>query len=65
MWLSANGKRIEQFSRRPAHCFQLETSAAAVVRGKPVRTSPEDAVENMSAVDAVYCAVGLRIREPS
>ena len=65
MWLSANGKRIEQFSRRPAHCFRLEAFAAAVVRGKPVRTSPEDAVENMSVIDAVYRAAGHPIREPS
>jgi hypothetical protein len=35
------------------------------VRGEPVRTSPEDAVENMSVIDVVYRAAGHPIREPS
>ncbi|TGD83990.1 Gfo/Idh/MocA family oxidoreductase [Mycolicibacterium sp. CH28] len=62
---SANGRRIERFSRRPTYSYQLEAFAGAVLRGEPVRTSPQDAVENMSVIDAVYRAAGLPIREPS
>ena len=62
---SANGKRSERFSRRPTYSFQLDAFAGAVLRGEPVRTSPQDAVENMSVIDAVYRAAGLSIREPS
>lgn len=62
---SANGKRTERFSRRPTYSFQLDAFAGSVLRGEPVRTSPQDAVENMSVIDAVYRAAGLPIREPS
>lgn len=62
---SANGKRTERFSRRPTYSFQLEAFAGSVLRGDPVRTSPLDAVENMSVIDAVYRAAGLPIRQPS
>jgi predicted dehydrogenase len=62
---SANGKRAERFSRRPTYSFQLDAFAGSVLRGAPVRTSPQDAVENMSVIDAVYRAAGLPIREPS
>lgn len=62
---SANGRRTERFSRRTTYSFQLEAFADSVLRGVPVRTSPRDAVENMSVIDAVYRAAGLPIREPS
>ncbi|AQT79163.1 oxidoreductase [Mycolicibacterium litorale] len=62
---SANGKRIERFSRRPTYSFQLDAFAGSVLRGEPVRTSPQDAVENMSVIDAVYRAAGLPVRQPS
>lgn len=62
---SANGKRVERFPRRPTYAYQLDSFVAAVLRGEPVRTTPEDAVENMSVIDAVYQAAGLPIREPS
>ncbi|GAY14816.1 Gfo/Idh/MocA family protein [Mycobacterium sp. shizuoka-1] len=62
---SADGKRSERFSRRTTYSFQLEAFADSVLRGAPVRTSPQDAVENMSVIDAVYRAAGLPIREPS
>lgn len=66
LWVrSANGKRSERFSRRPTYSFQLEAFTDSVLRGGPVRTSPRDAVENMSVIDAVYRAAGLPIREPS
>lgn len=62
---SANGKRVERFSRRPSYAYQLDAFAAAVLRGEPVKTTPEDAVENMSVIDAVYRAAGLPLREPA
>jgi hypothetical protein len=36
-----------------------------VLRGEPVKTTPEAAVENMTVVDAIYRAAGLPLREPS
>jgi len=36
-----------------------------VLRGEPVKTTPEDAVENISVVDAIYRAAGLSLREPA
>jgi predicted dehydrogenase len=66
LWVrSANGKRSERFSRRPTYSFQLDAFTDSVLRGEPVRTSPQDAVQNMSVIDAVYRAAGLPIREPS
>ncbi|BBY80661.1 Gfo/Idh/MocA family oxidoreductase [Mycolicibacterium pulveris] len=62
---SANGRRVERFPRRATYSYQLDTFASAVLRGEPVRTTPEDAVENMSVIDAVYRAAGLPIRQPS
>jgi predicted dehydrogenase len=62
---SAGGKRIERFSRRPSYAYQLDAFAAAVLRGEPVKTTPEDAVENMTVIDAIYRAAGLPLREPT
>ncbi|GAB7143824.1 Gfo/Idh/MocA family protein [Mycobacterium riyadhense] len=62
---SANGKRVERFSRRASYAYQLDTFAAAVLRGEPVKTTPEDAVENMIVIDAIYRAAGLPLRQPS
>ena len=62
---SADGKRVERFPVRPPYAYQLDAFAAAVLRGEPVRTTPQDAVENMTVIDAIYSAAGLPIREPS
>jgi predicted dehydrogenase len=62
---SAAGKRVEHFPRRATYAYQLDAFAAAVLRGEPVKTTPEDAVENMTVIDAIYRAAGLPIREPS
>jgi predicted dehydrogenase len=62
---SANGKRVERFPRRATYNYQLDAFVAAVLRGEPVRTTPDEAVENMSVIDAIYRAAGLPIREPS
>jgi predicted dehydrogenase len=61
---SAGGKRVERFSRRPSYAYQLDAFAAAVLRGEAVKTTPEDAVENMTVIDAIYRAAGLPLREP-
>src|ERR1700754_3365927 len=62
---SAGGKRVERFPRRVAYAYQLDAFAAAVLRGEPVKTSPEEAVENMTVIDGIYRAAGLPVREPS
>jgi predicted dehydrogenase len=62
---SATGKRVERFPRRATYAYQLDAFAAAVLRGEPVKTTPEDAIENMTVIDAIYRAAGLPIREPS
>lgn len=62
---SANGKRVERFPRRASYSYQLDAFAGAVLRGEPVKTTPQDAVENMRVIDAVYRAAGLPLREPT
>ena len=62
---SADGKRVERFGRRASYAYQLDAFAAAVLRGEPVKTTPEDAIENMTVIDAIYRAAGLPLREPS
>ena len=62
---SADGKRVERFPRRATYAYQLDAFAAAVLRGEPVKTTPEDAIENMTVIDAIYRAAGLPLREPS
>lgn len=62
---STDGKRIERFPRRPSYAYQLDAFAGAVLRGEPVQTPPQDAVENMTVIDAIYRAAGLPLREPS
>jgi predicted dehydrogenase len=62
---SADGKRVERFSRRASYAYQLDAFAAAVLRGETVKTTPEDALENMTVIDAIYRAAGLPLRQPS
>jgi len=62
---STDGKRVERFTRRASYAYQLDAFAAAVLHGAPVKTSPQDAVENMTVVDAIYRAAGLPLREPT
>jgi len=59
------GKRVERFPRRPTYRYQLDAFAGAVLRGEPVKTSPADAVQNMTVIDAIYTAAGLPLRQPS
>jgi predicted dehydrogenase len=62
---SSTGKRVERFPRRASYAYQLDAFVAAVLRGEPVKTTPEDAIENMIVVDAIYRTAGLPLREPS
>ena len=62
---SADSKRVERFPSRSSFAYQLDAFAAAVLRGEPVKTTPEDAVQNMSVIDAIYRAAGLSLREPA
>ena len=62
---SPDGKRVERFPRRPSYAYQLDAFAGAVLRGEPVKTTPADAVENMTVIDAIYRAAGLPLRQPS
>ena len=62
---SAGRKRVERFPKRATYEYQLDAFAASVLHGEPVRTTPEDAVENMAVIDAIYRAAGLPIRMPS
>jgi predicted dehydrogenase len=62
---SAAGKRVERFPRRASYAYQLDAFAGAVLRGEPVKTTPEDAIVNMTVIDAIYRAAGMPIREPS
>ncbi|WP_068183947.1 Gfo/Idh/MocA family oxidoreductase [Mycobacterium sp. UM_CSW] len=62
---SHDGRRVERFSRRTTYAYQLDAFAAAVLRGEPVKTTPEDAIENMTVIDEIYRAAGLPLRNPS
>ncbi|GAT11593.1 Gfo/Idh/MocA family oxidoreductase [Mycolicibacterium novocastrense] len=62
---SPGGDRVEPFSARSTYDYQLDAFAAAVLRGAPVGTTPEEAVENMAVIDDIYRAAGLPLREPA
>jgi predicted dehydrogenase len=62
---SADGRRVERFPRRTSYAYQLDAFVAAVQRGEPVKTTPADAIENMTVIDAMYRAAGLSLREPT
>ena len=51
--------RQERVSGESSYTYQLRAFAAAVRHGDPVLTTPEDAVANMTVIDAVYQAAGL------
>jgi predicted dehydrogenase len=62
---SPEGRRVERFPHRPSYAYQLDAFDAAVLRGEPVKTTPEDAIENMTVIDGIYRAAGLPLRQPS
>ena len=62
---SAEGVRTERFPRRTSYAYQLDAFAAAVLHGEPVKTPPQDAIENMAVIDDIYRAAGLSPRRPA
>ncbi len=63
---STTGKRVENFpAARSTYAYQLDAFAAAVLRGEPVKTTPEEAIENMTVIDAMYRVAGLPLRQPA
>ncbi|MGW4248586.1 Gfo/Idh/MocA family protein [Nocardia sp. NPDC004722] len=60
-----SGRTLRTLSRRPSYDYQLDAFADAVLRGAPILTTPEEAVANMTAIDAIYRAAGLPLRQPS
>ncbi|MGB0970326.1 MAG: Gfo/Idh/MocA family protein [Mycobacterium sp.] len=62
---SSDGKRVERFPRRASYAYQLDAFSSAVLRGESVKTTPQDALQNMTVIDAIYRAAGLPPRKPS
>ncbi len=62
---AGGAKRTEKASKEPTYLHQLRAFAGAVLRDEPFPTTVDDAVANMEAVDAVYRAAGLPVREPT
>jgi predicted dehydrogenase len=64
--VKAGGRtRRERVSGEASYTYQLRAFAAAVLRGEPVLTPPDDAVANMRQIDDVYRAAGLPLRGTS
>lgn len=59
---TAASTRWERIRGEATYTYQLRAFAAAVLRGEPVITTPEDAVANMRQIDNVYRAAGLPLR---
>jgi predicted dehydrogenase len=53
---------IETFSRRATYGYQLDAFINAVENGAALFTGPEDAVNQMKAIDQCYEAAGLPLR---
>jgi predicted dehydrogenase len=61
--VSADGvTRRERIRAGTSYSYQLRAFAAAVLRGGPVLTTPEEAVATMRQIDDVYRAAGLPLR---
>lgn len=62
---TGRGTRRENLGKRPTYLYQLEAFTDACLRGKPVLTSAEDGIVNMSVIDAIYRAAGMQPRHPA
>ena len=59
-------RAVEHMARQPStYASQLRAFTGAILRGEPLLTGPDDAVANMTVIDACYAAAGLPRREPS
>ena len=63
--LRFEGGHTARFERRSTYENQPDAFTAAVPRGGPVLTPPEDSIANMTVIDAVYAAAGLPPRQPT
>lgn len=59
---TASGTRVESLGRRSSYTFQLETFAAHVRDGTPLKNDVNDAVETMQLIDDCYGAAGFTPR---
>jgi predicted dehydrogenase len=57
--------RTESATTEPSYNFQLRALADVLLRGAPVLTDLDDAINNMIVIDAAYTAAGLPLREPT
>ena len=67
-WLrikGANGSRRERPPRSSTYLHQLEAFCAAILDGASFPTTANDAVANMTVIDAIYLAAGLSPRVPT
>jgi predicted dehydrogenase len=62
---TADDNRVEHFPRRASYAYQLDAFTDAVLRDSPVKTTAEDAIENMTVIDSIYRAAGLPLRSPT
>ncbi len=61
---TVDSRRVERLTRRSSYAYQLDAFADAVIRRAEVKTTPYDAVENMTVIDAIYRAADLPLRVP-
>jgi predicted dehydrogenase len=60
-----SGVRSERVAGAATYTCQLEAFARAVRDGAPVPTGADDAIANMTLIDAAYAAAGLEPRSPT
>jgi predicted dehydrogenase len=59
---NAKGVTRGQVKGENAYVSQLRTFANAIRSGSPFNTNPEDAINNMKVIDAIYEKAGLQLR---
>jgi predicted dehydrogenase len=60
-----DSRRKERFTRTPTYEFQLRAFVAAVLRGEPILTGPDDSIATMRVIDDCYRAAGMEVRQPT
>jgi predicted dehydrogenase len=54
--------RVEHFPRKPTYEYQLEAFCGAVLDGTPTLTPPSYSIANMTVIDEIYRAAGMKVR---
>jgi predicted dehydrogenase len=62
---SGGTTRTETPTTEPSYNFQLRALADVLLRGAPVVTDVDDAIKNMTVIDAAYVATELEPRQPT